>query len=106
MSRIKTITIETFKSIKKLNPQFLHDIFTIYDTNHNLRDPLRLQPPKVNSTTYGLNSYKYEASRLWNNLPSSFKNIHDLNVFSSMIIDWSGPQCSCGNCILCQINML
>ena len=92
--------------INKVNPLFLHDIFTVNGATYELRDTLRLQQPKVNTTTYGLNSFKYEASRLWNNLPPSFKAAHDLHIFCSMINEWPGPECSSGNCILCRINML
>ena len=78
---MKTILIETFKTINKVNPLFLHDIFTVNGATYELRDPLRLQQPKVNSTIYGLNSFKYEASRLCNNLLPHSK-MHMIYIFS------------------------
>ena len=98
--------IETFKTINKINPQFLHDLFEINDTEYALRDPLPLLPPKFHTTTYGRNSFTFEAARLWNNLPNDLKHIQDLHTFSSQSHEWSGPECTCYNCILCHINLL
>ena len=106
VSRLKNILIETFKTINKINPQFLHDLFEINDTEYALRDPLPLLPPKFHTTTYGRNSFTFEASKLWNNLPNDLKHIRDLDEFSSEIHEWSGPECTCYNCILCHINLL
>ena len=106
VSRLKNILIETFKTINKINPQFLHDLFEINDTEYALRDPLPLLPPKFHTATYGRNSFSFEAAKMWNNLPNDFKYIQDLDEFSSQIHEWSGPECTCYNCILCHINLL
>ena len=106
ISRIKSILIETFKSINKLNPKFLHEVFKINKSGYQSRDPLRIVLPKVNTTTYGLNSFKFEASRLWNELPFSIKNTNDLHIFSANIHAWSGPECGCNNCVLCSVNAM
>ena len=106
ISRVKAIAIETFKCINKMNPKFLHDFFTINDSGYNLRDTMKILPPKVRTTTYGLNSFKYEACRIWNTLPKEFKVITELPVFISLITKWPGPQCACSNCVLCMINLM
>ena len=106
VSRLKAICIETFKCVNKINPSFLHDYFTINDSGYNLRDTMKIHPPKVKTTTYGLKSFRYEASRILNSLPNEFKVITELSVFINHIAKWSGPQCSCNNCILCQISLM
>ena len=106
VSRIKSIAIETFKCIHKLNPKFLHSLLTIHDTGYGLRDEMKIQPPRVRSTTYGLNSFRYEASIIWNKIPYEIRKVDSLHVFMNSINRWPGPQCSCGNCILCQILLM
>ena len=102
VSRIKSIVIESFKCIKKLNPEFLHDFMKINDTGYELRDPRKIQLPKTSTTTRGLNSFTFEASKIWNDLPGSIKEKMDLDKpdeFMKAIVNWSGPKCICGSCI-------
>ena len=106
VSRIKVIAIETYKCINKINPKFLHSLFNINDTGYQLRDDKKIQLPIVNSTTYGLHSFKYEASKIWNMVPYNIKNTEKLSLFITHINNWAGPQCVCGNCILCHIHVL
>ena len=106
VSRIKTIAIETFKCINKLNPGFLHDLFTINETGYDLRDGQKIQPPKVKTTSFGLNSFRFEAARIWNLIPSEIKLTDSLPAFINGITKWQGPQCACGNCVLCKIGLL
>ena len=106
VSRIHNIGIETYKSIHGINPKFLHDIVTFNNTSYDLRDNMKCIQPKVNSTTYGLNSFKYECTRIWNEIPIEIKQMESLPSFISHIRNWPGPQCSCGHCILCKIGLL
>ena len=106
VSRIKSILIETFKSINKINPRFLHDVFKINETGYESRDPQRLILPKINTTIYGLNSFKFEAAKLWNKLPIEIRNTDNFHVFSTNLNAWLGPECVCNSCVLCHINVL
>ena len=106
VSRVQTIAIETYKSIHKINPKFLHDVITIKEMKYELRDDFKSIPPKVNSTTYGLNSFRYESSKIWNQIPIELKQIQSLPIFVSHIRNWPGPLCSCRNCIVCKIDNL
>ena len=42
-------------------------------TNYNLRGKLILELPKVNTTTYGLKSWRYTAAKIWNALLDQFR---------------------------------
>ena len=42
-------------------------------TNYNLRGKHILELPKVNTTTYGLKSWRYTAAKIWNALPDQFR---------------------------------
>ena len=48
--------------------ELLHELSTTY----NLRGKHILELPKVNTTTYGLKSWRYTAAKIWNALPDQF----------------------------------
>ncbi len=52
LRRIKTIACEAFKSINKLNPVFMHDIFKTKDLSYQLRDNHTIYQPKFKGITY------------------------------------------------------
>ena len=41
--------------------------------NYDLRAKHILELPKVNTTTYGLKSWRYTAAKIWNALPDQFR---------------------------------
>ena len=109
VSRIKSIVIESYKCLKKTNPEFLHDFMKINNTGYNLRDPLKIQLPKTTTINHGKNTFIFEASKIWNGLPIFIKEKMDLDKpdeFMSEIKNWAGPTCICGSCILCRINLM
>ena len=64
--RIRTIAIETFKIINKETPQYLHDLVTLKNNKYNFRYNNTAHIPTVKTTRYGLNSFRYYASKTWN----------------------------------------
>ena len=73
---------------------------------YNLRRGSQFVQPNVNTTTFGLNTLRYEGARIWNMIPEHIKVANDVHHFKSMMNLWSGPECHCGNCILCYIYRL
>jgi phage FluMu protein Com len=67
---IRTIAIETFKIINKETPQYLHDLVTLKNNKYNFRNSntAHIDIPTVKTTRYGLNSFRYYASKTWNEL--------------------------------------
>ena len=63
-----------------------------------LRGSQNLSVPRVNTTTYGLRSIRYEGARLWNKLPENLKTADSILDFRSMINTWNGPTCGCNVC--------
>ena len=92
LSRLKTLLLETFKSLRHTNAECLHDIFNPKMSPYDLRTTDIVQP-KRNTTTHGLRSFSYLGSRLWNNLVNDFPFLcHvDYNGFKEFIKDWTGP---------------
>ena len=92
-SRLKKIILEVFKSLKEINPAYIRDISKPKDQPYFLRNPLLLIQSKMNTTNFGLRSYSYLSSKLWNELPADFKDIEnvDINLFKSRLKEWSAP---------------
>ena len=64
-SRIKNIAIETFKSVKGLNPEYMGYLFSFSTTPYCTRGGSKLVQPKVNKISFGINSFAYQGSKIW-----------------------------------------
>ena len=51
----------------------------------NLRGKHILELPKVNTTTYGLRSWRYTAAKIWNALPDQFRAANNIGTFKNLM---------------------
>ena len=116
-TRINAIALEMFKTDKKINPAFLHDLFLNQDHNYDLRnfvqiDPpircIQLEPPIPRTSTYGLNSFVYQGPKIWNALPMEAKSSNSVIDFKNIVRALPNMTCSCNQygCISCAISKL
>jgi ribonuclease P/MRP protein subunit RPP40 len=96
--RIKNLASESFKIINKLSPTILQDLVSEKQLPYSLRRSCTAELPRVNTTQYGLKSFRYEASRIWNSLPNDLRKAESYDTFLRMIRHWKGPLCSCSIC--------
>ena len=106
VSRLRAVALETYKTINKQNPQFLQDLFVPKENHYGLRNGSQMIQPKVRTEKYGLNSFRYQGSKLWNSLPPDMKLAASASIFKNLLLKWYGQTCSCGFCILCKLNQL
>jgi hypothetical protein len=52
--------VERFKIIHKQSPSYLHDLIAIKDQKYNFRHQDKTVLPRVRTTRYGLNSFRYK----------------------------------------------
>ena len=93
-ARFISILLEVFKSIKETNPLYIQNLLSVKDSGYALRDSSRLVQHDTKSTNYGLRTFSYLASKLWNDLPAVYKditNIENPDAFKSLLKDWDGP---------------
>ena len=90
LGRLRTLATEVYKSVHKLNPPYVQDLYKRKTTNHHLRGHDTLHIPQVNSTTYGLHSSAYLGAKVWNCLPQTIKGAVTL---STLIQSWYGEMC-------------
>ena len=88
------------KTINKLNPEFLYNIFKVKDNKRLVRKQykLNLETPEWNQVTFGAKSLKVHGSKVWNGLPFHIKTSENLVQFKSSMKNWDGNSCSCTVC--------
>ena len=62
-------------------PTGISELLTAPNSNYNLRGDAILKLPKVNSTKYGIKSWRYQAAQLWNSIPNNLRNIDSYRGF-------------------------
>ena len=74
-----------FKTIKRLSPLYLQNLFSIRSTSYNLRDSeIKLDLPKPR-TNYRKRSFGYSGALLWNSLPVNLRKTDSLGRFKREI---------------------
>ena len=67
--RINDMLVLVFLALNNAAPSYISDLFTTRQTSISLRGKRRLVIPRVNTANYGLHSFRYHASKMWNSLP-------------------------------------
>ena len=99
VARIKAIAIDAYKCCVNENPPYINAMFDSVDKPYNLRGGPLAEQPKVDTTYSGLNTFTYQAAKIWNSLPSHLKEASSLFDFKQRILKWPGPICQCGCCV-------
>ena len=71
----------TYRALNGNTPVYIKNLLNERDTSYNLRGQYLLSVPMVNTTNYGLHSFRYSACKLWNSLPNSFRTAPTTNAF-------------------------
>ena len=95
--RLQTMAIEVFKILNKQSPSYLSDLINMKMSQYNFRHR-NTNIPRVNTTRYGINSFRYQAAKLWNSIPENIKSTSSYNQFCLLIKSWNGPECKCNAC--------
>jgi len=98
LRRIRTMTLEIHKIIHKQGPTYLHDLVTLKSHSFNFRYKNVATIPQVKTTSYGSNSFRSYAPKLWNSLPQHLREEVNYDRFKSLIGSWDGESCSCTFC--------
>ena len=98
IATIKIMVIEIYKILNDMGPDYLSCLFSKSNTPYKLRDDNKLIQPLKRTTTFGIKSFAYFGTHLWNMLRNHIKNSVSLYDFKSLIRKWSGPTCCCSVC--------
>ena len=82
----------------KLSPLCLNDLVVLKNSKYSFRYSNIVEIPRVKTTTYGKNSFKYTGAVLWNDLSDDFRKIANFNQFKNILLSWNGNECKCNAC--------
>ena len=94
---LQILMVEIYKTVHKLNPSFMNEIFIQKSSHYHLRNSRLMKIPKTRTITHGIESLSYLGCKLWNNLPENLKNLNTLHTFKVKIKQWK-DNCSCRLC--------
>ena len=87
--RIVKMATGVYKAIHGYKvPRGIGELLHERSTNYNLRGKHILELPKVNTTTYGLKSWRYTAAKIWNALPDQFRAANKIGTFTNLMVSW------------------
>jgi len=95
---LQKLVTEVFKSIHKINPEFMWNFFTLKELPYKLRSSKLLCLPPNQSSNNCTNTLVYRAASLWNSLDENLMSEMMLKKFKLNIKNWIGKKCSCKIC--------
>lgn len=104
--RLRKVLLEVFKSLNKIGPSYLHNVYMEYESRYDMRSAHNVYLPHFNTVTYGQQSQRYQGSKLWNDLSSEMKTSDTEKIFTRKLQKWDGPKCICNSCILCTLRLM
>ena len=88
IKHMRYLCIEIYKSLNGFDPSYMNGIFSKNVSLYSSRRPHDLTVPRVNQTTFGLKSVRYEGTKIWNHLTESIKSSENLHVFKQVMKTW------------------
>ena len=82
LKNVQSLAIEVGKVKYGLSTKIMNDLFEFKTFTYDMRSQNELIRYNVNTETYGLNSIKDFASKVWRMVPSQFKTIENFDVYS------------------------
>lgn len=75
------LSIEVYKCVNNLSPDYLCELFENKSIKYDMRDNNKIIQRKFKSISYGYNSFKYYGAKVWNELPTDVKCCTTLREF-------------------------
>ena len=66
---------EAYKIMNNVGPTCMSSLMQRKDITYNIRNDAVVIIPKVHTTSYGMHSFRYYSSYLWNKIPNCIKCI-------------------------------
>ena len=95
---IQSLAVELFKVKKNLSNKIMCDVFETRNLDYNLRSQIDFIRARVNTSSFGLCSLKYLATKIWDIVPYEIKSVGNINLFKKKIRIWEPKGCHCRLC--------
>lgn len=83
--RINDMLTRVYLALNDAAPSYVSQLFTERSSSLSLRGRHKQVIPSLNTTKYGLHSFRYYASKLWNSLPDSIRVSTSLAAFKASL---------------------
>ena len=94
---IQSLAVEIYKTLNNLNPSFMNEISFLKNLNYTTRNQ-NLVYPNPHTVKYGLESFGYKATQLWNKIPCEIKQGNNIVTFKNEISKYCTNICNCNLC--------
>ncbi len=85
IGRLRNMATEIFKALHGSTPIYIRDLVEEKNKIYNLHSTVSLKQPNCNTVTYGLNSFRYKSTKIWNDLTNKIRNSLTLVEFKNHI---------------------
>ena len=77
-TRLRSLSIEMFKTLNSINPTLMNGIFELRKTNKAIRNQYKhnLEVPIINQVTFGAKSLRYVGPEIWSKIYKKHIKIH------------------------------
>ena len=89
---------EIYKTLHKINPAYMWELFVEKDMPYNLRTKVLCRLPQAQTNRYGLDSLSFRGSLLRNTLKDEVKRAGTLTKVKKLIMKWDGKSCNFLTC--------
>ena len=97
--RLQDMLILVFKALNNSSgPTYMSEMFTRRSVGVSLRGANKLTLPRTNTTNFGLHSFRYLATKSWNNLNDETRTAPDLKSFRRLIRNRTFNNTCCNFC--------
>ena len=97
---LRLLLCEIYKTIHRINPIFMQNIFHSKEVIYELRISNLLHLPRVKSVLHGTSYFAFRGSLLWNQLPDTLKTAPSLTTFKKALVTYKIQRiCKCSTCI-------
>ena len=93
--RVQDMCILIYKVIHGTTPTARHTLLMLRSKSRNLRGELILVQPRVITTKYGLNTFRYYGPKIWNSLNDELRTSPTLKKFVTRIRKITFDTCDC-----------
>ena len=100
--RLRTLALETFKTLNDLNPAFMKNLFAKREVSKRRKNNLEI--PNRNTVRFGDKSIRSLGPHTWNGLPEEIKNETSYDKFKEYLNTWYGPKSTCSLRSFTEIN--
>ena len=111
---LRALVIEMYKIDHKISPSFIRELVVKEDSPYNTRATTNVvldannraeiskkssyKVPKINTVSFGKESFRWLGPKLWNSLPEETKHAKSLEVFRQKVKSMTFDQCPCNLC--------